>query len=365
MSPITSLSEIVRMPRIGKIRLGVKVVSEKKGTEYPKATDYFVVPDEVKKVFGDKPKELKIMFPVEDVEAFAQQWLRAYSLSQGLVCKGDGVTADRKIDVESGAIADSQTNQWERHEVTCNPQECPEYQGLRCRRVMNLQFLLPDVEGLGVWQIDTTSFYSIVNINSMVKLLRGMLGRCSMIPLTLALGPVEVSPIGIKKKTVFIMHIKTDFRIAELAKIAQLPPAAALLPPPDEEMPDDLYSEEKLAEREREPIKPLARKPRTKKASEEETKAWDEMNKPSETPETPETTPVEAPKPPAPAPAPAKPRDPKTITDINSLYRACNEDFGLQPGQVLKELGYRTQMDFNEKPTDAYLRIKAVYEGPK
>jgi hypothetical protein len=239
---IKGVSEIVRIPRLGKIHLGIKTKSEKKGSEYPKATDYFVVPDEVKKVYGEKPTELEIMFPVEEPEMFAQQWLRAYSMSQGLVCIGDGLEAKRKIDVGTGAIASHETNQWEWHQTTCNPQDCPEYQTKRCRRVMNLQFLLPNVPGLGVYQIDTSSFYSIVNINSMIKMLQGMLGRCSMVPLTLALGQIEVSPPGEKKKHVYIMHIKKDIKIAELARIAQLPPAKVLIPEPEtEEPPEDLF----------------------------------------------------------------------------------------------------------------------------
>jgi len=202
------------------------------------------VPDEVKAVYGDKPTELEIMFPVEDPELFAQQWLRAYSLTQGLVCIGDGVTARRKVDIKTGDIANRETKQWEWREVTCNAQECPDYQAKRCRRVMNLQFLLPEVPGLGVWQIDTSSYYSIININSMVKLLKGVLGRCSMVPLTLALGPIEVSSPGQTKKTVYIMRIKQDIKLAELAQVVQLPPAKVLIPEPEtEQPPEDLFPE--------------------------------------------------------------------------------------------------------------------------
>jgi len=229
--------------------LGVKTKG-KKDVEYPKATDYFVVPDAVKEVYGEKPTELDIMFPVEEPEMFAQQWLRAYSMSQGLVCIGNGLEANRKVDVETGALANHETNQWEWKQTTCDPQECPEYQTKRCRRVMNLQFLLPKVAGLGVYQIDTSSFYSIVNINSMIKMLQGMLGRCSMVPLTLALGPIEVSPPGQTKKTVYIMYIKKDIKIAELAKVAQLPPARVLIPEPEtEEPPEDLFPEAVIGKR--------------------------------------------------------------------------------------------------------------------
>lgn len=258
--PIDGLSELVRIPRLGKIHLGVKVKSkDKKDVQYPKATDHFVVPDEVGKIYGEKPTELQIMFPVEEPELFAQQWLRAYSQTQGLICIGSGVEARRKVDVATGAIADHDTKQWEWHEINCEPQECQEYQTKRCRRVMNLQFLLPEVPGLGVYQIDTSSFYSIVNINSMIKMLKGMVGRCSMVPLTLTLGPIEVSPPGLTKKTVHIMHIKKDIKLSQLAHIAQLPPAKVLIPEADtDEAPEDLFPDGVISQKERDQAAALA-----------------------------------------------------------------------------------------------------------
>jgi len=240
--PIEGVSELVRIPRLGKIHLGIKVKAQGKDVQYPKATDYFVAPAEVVAVYGEKPTEFPIMFPVEEPELFAQQWLRAYSMTQGLVCIGTGLEAHGKVDVATGAIADHETKQWEWRELNCDPQECQKYQTKRCRRVMNLQFLLPEVPGLGVYQIDTSSFYSIVNINSMIKMLKGMLGRCSLVPLTLVLGPIKVSPPGITQKTVHVMHIKKDIRLAELAHIAQLPLGKILIPEADtDEPPEDLF----------------------------------------------------------------------------------------------------------------------------
>src|SRR3989304_4359430 len=92
MSPIKGISEIVRLPRLGKIRLGIKKEGDD-GSPYPVPTDYFVCPDEVKEIFGDKPKELRIMFPTENSEQWASQYLRCYSTSNELICRGDGETA--------------------------------------------------------------------------------------------------------------------------------------------------------------------------------------------------------------------------------------------------------------------------------
>lgn len=56
MGPIKNLGDLRRTPHLGKIRLGVKVEPEGKNF-YPKATDYFVVPDEIKRYVDDKPKK--------------------------------------------------------------------------------------------------------------------------------------------------------------------------------------------------------------------------------------------------------------------------------------------------------------------
>jgi phage recombination protein Bet len=53
-------------------------------------------------------------------------------------------------------------------------------------------------------------------------------------------------------------------------------------------------------------------------------------------------------------------RDPETIKTIQDLYQACHEDFDLQPKDVLRELGYRSQMDIVETPAECYRRIRAV-----
>jgi len=56
-------------------------------------------------------------------------------------------------------------------------------------------------------------------------------------------------------------------------------------------------------------------------------------------------------------------RDPATIKTINDLYRACFEDFKMQPDEVNKELNVTTPSEISELPSDCYLRIAAVREG--
>lgn len=324
MSPIDKLSDIRRMPRLGKIRLGIKVEPEGKNP-YPRATDYFVVPDEIKDHVGEKPKKLNIMFPTEEVDKFAQQWLRCYSLTQGLVCKGDGVVATRKLDVETGDIAHRSTQEWVfRDKWGCDPEDCEQYREKQCRRVMNLLFMMPDVPGLGCWQLDTTSFYSIVNVNSCVDLIRSMCGRISFIPLTLSLNPIQVSPPGITKKTVHVLAIGSEFKLVDIQRLGLVAPERIMLPVlAEEEAPEDLYPEQKL-------VKAEAKTQEEPPAEPTEEKTPDDISE-------------------------------DDVPDMNAVFRISFHFWQMQPIAICGQLGYKTTMDLmasDMSPWGAWLSIK-------
>ncbi len=231
--PITGLSERRRIPRLGKIRTGIKAKNEK-GVEYPKAVDYFVCDDpRFRAIYGDKPQHLTVCFPGEDPEQFASQYYRAYSRSRGLICKGDGETCNRLVDLKTGGIAEAKSEHVEWKDMTCAGRNCPEYQSKQCKELMMLQFLLPEVEGLGIWQLDTGSINTILNINSAIDLVRRVIGHISMVPLELAIVPMEASPDG-KKKTIHVLTLEIKMRLADLR-------SANMLPEPDDEIPEELF----------------------------------------------------------------------------------------------------------------------------
>ena len=279
MSPIKGLSERRRLPRLGKIHLGVKVKHPTTGVEYPRAVDYFVCPEEVQKVFRDKPRELRILFPVEDEEKFAAQFYRRYSRSRGLLCKGDGETSLQLFDADTGAEADLESKRVVLKEGACKGRECPHYQAKECKEIMNLQFLLPEVPGLGVYQIDTGSINSILNINSAVELIRATCGRVAFIPLRLTLETQVATPNG-KKKNIYTLNLRLDKTLSEMERLAAVMretlaiPAPETpeenIPEPDESMPALLYplEEEKPAVKSKPPEKPAAATPVTPTPSE-------------------------------------------------------------------------------------------------
>ena len=246
---IKGFSEPKRIPRIGKIYLGIKKSNGNK--EYPSAVDYFVVrPDGVNtsetaaqafhETYGPEPRELTIAFPSNDPEDFMPQYLASYHGGGGrseLWCKGNGETA-RRMDGQGGYV-----------EIDCLYQDCPIFQQKKCKPLTRLLFLLPDVAGIGIWELDTTSYYSAQNLGSSVHLYRQMMGgRISMIPMTLRIIPQSVNPEG-TIKTVYVLdlqleNVKWRDMINRLPRL-ELTDAAKIVEPSDE-MPDDLYVEDSL-----------------------------------------------------------------------------------------------------------------------
>ena len=229
--PIEGLSDRTLLPRIGKIHLGIKHAT--KG--YPIATDYFVFPadhpqyQDLVDTFGEKPNVLQIVFPVADEEQVASQYYRQYSQSRGLVCKGDGLKCNMVVDAKTGKKATAETKETEWAEHPCGGRACPDYGAKKCKEVMNLQFMLPQIPGLGVWQIDTSSINSIINVNSQFALIRSVYGTIGMVPVILSLEPKEVkSPDDGKLKTVRVLHIRSGDTLLEAAQKAMMEPLERL-----------------------------------------------------------------------------------------------------------------------------------------
>lgn len=243
---IEGVSDAIRLPRIGKIHLGIKKKNAK-GTEYPVQTDYFVVnasdttPETAanlfKEVYGEQPNELNIMFPLNDREAFFPQAYKRYS-GAGLMCKGNGQAAVEMVD---GVLTEKE----------CNPETCEHFQKDYCKLRGHLQVILPDVPGMGVWQIDTGSFNSVRNINSSIAFVQALTGgRIAMIPLKLIIRPHKgKDPKGAPTNN-YVMDIASDkIRMNDVLKASLMSPAKLLLPTVDFDAEDaEIFKNEALPE---------------------------------------------------------------------------------------------------------------------
>ena len=229
--PINGLTNKRRLPRAGVIRLGIKKVHEKTKKEYPEEVDYFVCPELVQKIYGSEPKSLVVMFPVENEEVFFQQFYRRYG-NGILLCKGDGVEA-HAWDFDKGGLK----------KIDC---PCKLLEGGDCKAVGNLQFLLPEVEeAAGVWQVNTSSKNSIIDLNSGIDFIRAVAGRIAMIPLLLKreeISTLRVEDKELKRGRHYTMKLSLEgTSLKKLQLMGKIKPTEILLPAPDESQPEDLF----------------------------------------------------------------------------------------------------------------------------
>jgi len=165
---IAALDRPRMLPRAGRIRLGEKVVSER-GKEYPRELDYFNCVDAplVAKAYGDKPREIDILFPVNDPRTILDMGYMAYGHT-GWKCRGTGVIAyNREVD----------------EEIECAGEDCKMVAEGKCKRQGRLTFICYLVPGLCVYDLVTSGWRSIENCLSMIETLGDLFGRIDGIPL--------------------------------------------------------------------------------------------------------------------------------------------------------------------------------------
>ncbi len=199
----SSFSQNRRIPRLGKIRLGLKVQKRRQDgstVEYPTETNFFVVPPEVEAVYGPKPTSLDIMLPSDNEEAVFPQSLAWFGRSKGLRCKGDGETAER---------LNEQTGQWEPRRCPCEHYRTKENPRGECTEQGILMFILPKVSMGGTFQLRTGSYHSVVDINSGLDYVRALIGRISMVPLKLQRVARETHADG-KKQVHYTLSLTLD-----------------------------------------------------------------------------------------------------------------------------------------------------------
>lgn len=260
MSPIKGWSEKRRLHRLGKVRLGEKKIS-KGGKEYPSALDHFSFVDapDLLTVYGDKCKEIDVMLPNENVDAFFPQFRMCYRTS-GLFCRGDGETATRvnvgmsegpnaapldpeghKFIIDQGIKADV----GDMFEMPCAGESCHFTERKFCKPIGRFLFLVPKAPRVGVFEISTTSWNSILELNSSIDTIRGIAGRVSMIPLRLKLVPKDTKvPKSTMKKTIYHLVLEFNGSFSDLAQyrgvkeipMDQLPPRHEL----EQHVPEDL-----------------------------------------------------------------------------------------------------------------------------
>lgn len=202
------LPAVTHWPRVGKIRLGVQVPKSVGSTvTRPKAIDYFRVDpeDEIttpeaaasfREVYGDRPTVLRCQLPGATPDACFEGAYRLYG-KQKLKRICDGTTCD-----ERGA-----TGEWETKPCVCAAARETGRKVDQCTLTWTLNVLLPDVVGMGVWQIDTSSEISANRVSAWLQMMHTTMGSLALVEFDLHLSAVTASPSVLKGKstTVYVL----------------------------------------------------------------------------------------------------------------------------------------------------------------
>lgn len=264
--PIKGISDIRELPRLGKIRLGTKKLSSK-GNEYPDESPEFVLnPIEevldkngnpvmdratgkpmfrenehikaLMSMFGPNPAELKVVFPVDDMELICPQYMKwwggnAKKKKSSLTCKGTGEWAFYKGEHQVGGMDVPQypmvPENLFRHfpqgfNRKCLGPSCTQAQPqggkpAQCKANMDLFFLVPEYSMFGVFHISTTSFQAIKAVNSCLEVAKSALRlqgipNITGVPMKLFRKRTPNSQGGVN----YIMQLEADVRELEVQK---------------------------------------------------------------------------------------------------------------------------------------------------
>jgi len=202
--PIKGITDKKVLPRLGKIRLGIKKTA-KSGKEYPDETEYFVLNpleeildkagnvtgtrenEYIKKLIAeletDKPHEIEIALPVDDLSLVADPYMKWWAgnvkkKKSTLRCKGDGEYATYKGQDSVEGLNDPSIPEHIKEKGfnrVCNKDSCPQAVSGLCKPNMNFMFVIPGCSLFGVFQIDTTSFQAMQAILSSLDVARNAL----------------------------------------------------------------------------------------------------------------------------------------------------------------------------------------------
>lgn len=159
------------LPEIGKIKIGEKKTSAK-GVQYPSALDYFrptgTFANEFIKLFGEKPRELKVAFISNDLSEVCNQRFECWENGKRWgYSDGESYTV---WDKTKGDL--DKDNKPKGAYVTISP-DTPENQALiksvgKWDEMLTLRFVLLEMKGImGYWRFETKA--KAVTIPSIIK----------------------------------------------------------------------------------------------------------------------------------------------------------------------------------------------------
>ena len=251
--PIKGLTDRkLAFPEIGQIRKGAK--KDPNGNKPGLDLEYFRIEFDEKEVetaaifnkaYGDKPTEINIVLPFNDIPRMWDAWLEAYTAGR-MVARSDGEYFSYRINPDDGKTMVLNGNPSMKHEdvvghyIDKNGKKQP----ITCKPTGRLKVIVRELFRAAYLTVMTTSIADIGNISAQLDALKELNnGQIAGIPLVLRRRPKKIStpmPGGQRARRVkWLLSIEANPKWvkAKLMQVQSLatPKVAALLPGDEQE----------------------------------------------------------------------------------------------------------------------------------
>ncbi len=200
-------------PEIGQIRKGIKVKAKTKDgreIEIPKDLDYFRVEfaeaeqeaeTTFRKTYGEKPTEIKIILPFNEIDRMWDPFLEAYVASR-MIARSDGENVLYLVDGKTGEVLvkngiDLKTGQRRPHPEDNLAGRDQKNQPVKYDPVGRLKVIVPELARAAYLTVHTTSYIDIANISQQLNAFAVINnGQIAGIPFMLRRRPKKISVPG-------------------------------------------------------------------------------------------------------------------------------------------------------------------------
>lgn len=210
--------------------------------ERPAALPFFLVPAEVKEVFGEYPTALTAIPAYQALDrTIPNDYARFVKSSRLPVCVGDGVSAKERIQEEgkytekTRDIACSETC---KHRTAKPPQ---------CKPSGRFRFFIPEIDALSAYELKVGSEISICNIIETLQLMTGSDGKIARQPCTLRLKQGTSSPENGGREFSFVELLPPKVPLAALGGGDSAPRIGYDSPPQGIDVPAAVNNDPKSA----------------------------------------------------------------------------------------------------------------------
>jgi hypothetical protein len=213
----------ISLPIVGNIRIGEK----KPGTNYPSSIDYFIIDapaeyrEQVTKIYGERPKVLKVVFPSENMADVCRNYYELRDKDGKRIADGDGESFRVATKQGDGTVRDiittpANSDEWMQHLQTANPKSV-------WRERLTIRFMILGTSIVGVWQLNTGGKESsIPNILNSIDAVKATFERIKLVPFNLEVEMAKSDKSGSTSKFP-VLQLVCNLSVENAQAVRQLP----------------------------------------------------------------------------------------------------------------------------------------------